>query len=55
MSPVKNIGAFNHPLYGEYFLWCDTTDNTYGITRSTKSAPHCAYFSLAALFKAKGL
>lgn len=60
MTPAKsnatqNIGAFNHPAHGEYYVWYNSETKCYGLTRSTKTAPHCGYGSLASLFKAKDI
>jgi hypothetical protein len=55
MNQAKNIGAFNHPLHGEYFIWHNAETNKYALTRATKAAPHCAYATLDALFKSKGI
>lgn len=55
MNPTKNIGAFVHPSNGEYYVWYNTETKCYGLTRPTKTAPHCGYGSLASLFKAKDI
>jgi hypothetical protein len=43
---------FEHPIHGPYYVWF--IDNCYGISK-TENKPFCAYSSLSALFKAKGL
>ena len=51
-TTVMKIGVLNHPKHGQYFIWHD--DGFYGITKDN-TPPHCAYSSLEALLKQKGL
>ncbi len=52
----KLIGSFNHPVHGMYYLFFD--GSCYGISKTEYNGEHglwCAYASISALFKTKGL
>lgn len=51
---VEMLFSFRHPRHGMYWVWYDPNMQTYGISQSA-AAPWCAYASLEALFKQKGL
>jgi len=55
MNPTKNIGAFTHPQFGEFYMWYDTATGRYTLTRPQKHPPHCVYVSLAEAFNLKGI
>jgi hypothetical protein len=51
---IVKIGILDHPKYGRYYIWHDEDGDKFGITKEDKP-PHCAYASVEALIKTKGL
>lgn len=52
---IRNIGNINHPLHGLWYIYYDDETFQYAASRKTTS-PECGWFySLIALFLARGL